>query len=83
MVDVSEKHQRRNMRLMGYDYSKMGAYFVTICIQRKSCLLGEIKDEAMIINDAGRMIERWWSEPANKFPTIELNVSGQPDGSVW
>jgi len=26
-------HQRRSIRLKGYDYSNPGAYFVTICVQ--------------------------------------------------
>jgi len=28
-----EIHHRRSIRLKGYDYSREGAYFVTICTQ--------------------------------------------------
>jgi hypothetical protein len=28
-------HHRRSIRLKGYDYSRPGAYFVTICLQDK------------------------------------------------
>lgn len=34
--------QRKSNRLMGYDYSQNGAYFITVCIQDRQTLLGEI-----------------------------------------
>jgi hypothetical protein len=36
-------HQRRSIRLKGYDYSKAGLYFITICTQNRECLFGEIR----------------------------------------
>jgi len=35
-----ESHRRKSNRLSGYDYSQNGAYFVTICTQNRSQLLG-------------------------------------------
>ena len=32
-------HQRRSIRLKGYDYSTPGEYFVTICTYRRRCIL--------------------------------------------
>ena len=61
------------MRLRDYDYAQPGAYFVTICTHRRRDLFGEVLDGKMRLNDAGRMIERWWSELANKFPSVELD----------
>ncbi|MEW5745929.1 MAG: transposase [Nitrospirota bacterium] len=66
-----DTRRRRSVRLQGYDYSREGAYFVTICIQDRACLLGEVIDGRMQLNDAGQMVTRWWNESANKFPTIE------------
>jgi REP element-mobilizing transposase RayT len=65
-------HRRRSIRLKGYDYSQAGLYFVTICTQNKECLLGKIIDGEMKLNDAGRMVEKWYLELAHKFPDIEL-----------
>jgi len=36
-------HQRRSIRLKGYDYSKAGLYLITICVQNRECLFGEIR----------------------------------------
>jgi REP element-mobilizing transposase RayT len=33
---------RKHNRLKGYDYSREGAYFVTICTKKRECLFGEI-----------------------------------------
>ena len=49
-------HHRRSRRLKGYDYSQAGAYFITICTRNRECLLGEIADGGMVLNDAGRML---------------------------
>jgi len=68
-----EKHHRRSIRLKGYDYSMPGAYFITICTNNRECLFGEIIDGEMKLNDAGRMIERWYFELANKFLDIQCD----------
>lgn len=66
-------HHRRSIRLRGYDYSRPGAYYVTICIQGHKCLLGEITLGQMNQNDAGRVVERAWRWIPRQFPTAELD----------
>lgn len=48
-------HDRRSIRLKGYDYSRAGLYFITICIQDKKCLFGNIENGEMILNDFGKV----------------------------
>jgi len=64
------RHHRRSIRLRGYDYTRPGAYFITICTHGRAALFGGIDGGAMGLNDAGRMVERWWGELNHKFPTI-------------
>ncbi|MGK7948163.1 MAG: hypothetical protein AB4368_05000 [Xenococcaceae cyanobacterium] len=45
-----EKHHRRSIRLKGYDYSRSGFYFVTVCCYQRQCLFGDIVDGAMGLN---------------------------------
>ena len=75
MNDGPIRHYRRSIRLQGYDYSQPGAYFVTVCVQEKECLFGKILGEEIQLNDAGQMVERWWSELANKFAGVETDES--------
>lgn len=59
------KHHRRSIRLKGYDYQNAGAYFITICVQNRACILGDIILNS-IINDVWLALPIW-------FPTIELD----------
>jgi REP element-mobilizing transposase RayT len=60
--------QRKSPRLRGYDYTQEGLYFITICVQGRLHLFGEVINGVMHLNDAGRMIERWYHELENKYP---------------
>jgi len=64
---------RRSIRLPGYDYSRAGAYFVTICVKDRKCLFGDIVERKMEVNDAGRMVDKWYRELENKFPNIKCD----------
>jgi len=68
-----DKHHRRSIRLQEYDYSTIGAYFVTICAQGRACLFGEVRDGAMWLNDAGRMVSEGWLKLPGKFPAVALD----------
>lgn len=67
-------HHRRSIRLKEYDYSQNGAYFVTICVQNRECLFGEIVDGEMVLNDAGEIIKTEWEKLPQQFSNIELDV---------
>lgn len=66
-------HHRKSIRLKRYNYSKEGAYFVTICAQNRECLFGSIVDEKIILNTAGKMIDSWWKKLFEKFPNIAMD----------
>lgn len=66
-------HHRRSIRLKGYDYSKEGMYFITICTQNRENLFGEIIDNKMVLNTAGDMIEKIFITLSDEFPQIMLN----------
>jgi putative transposase len=65
---------RQSIRLKGYDYSQNGMYFVTICVQHVGHILGEIKNNKMNLNDAGKMVEYWWNELPKHFSSMELGA---------
>jgi REP element-mobilizing transposase RayT len=66
-------HHRRTIRLRGYDYSVEGMYFVTLCTEGRECLFGDITDEEMRLNNAGRIAERCWSNIPSHFPHVNLD----------
>ena len=68
-----DKHYRRSIRLCGYDYSCNGLYFVTVCCQDRVCLFGKIVDGEMILNPAGRMVEKCWLSIPNRYRNVILH----------
>lgn len=68
-----EKTQRKIIRLQEYDYSRAGAYFVTICTQDKVHLFGDICDGKMQLNIAGKAIKKWWLELEHKFDNAKID----------
>lgn len=74
MIFNPDIHHRRSIRLRDYNYASDGAYFVTICTQGRECLFGQIDNEIMVLNDAGRMLEKVWNELPQRFGGIELDA---------
>ena len=68
-----KRHHRKSIRLKEWDYSNPGAYFLTLCVKDRRCLFGEIENGINILNDAGRMIKKWYLELAHKFPNIRID----------
>ena len=75
-------HHRRSIRLKGYDYSQEGLYFITINVQDRECLFGEIvivtnndspRRQIMILNDAGKIAEQCWLAIPQHFPNVILH----------
>jgi putative transposase len=69
-----EQHHRRSIRLPGYDYSQVGAYFVTVCSYQKECVFGEVVKGEMRLNEAGREVLSVWEVLPQRFPSIELDA---------
>ena len=67
MVFNPEVHHRHSIWLKGYDYSKNGAYFVTVCTNDREHILGKIIEGKMIENYAGEMVRKWYLKIKEKF----------------
>lgn len=68
-----KKHHRRSIRLNGYDYLQSGAYFITICVNNRLCLFGEIVNDQMNLKDAGKMIDKIWQEIPQHYPGVYVD----------
>jgi len=54
------KYRIESNRLKGYNYSKNGAYFVTINTKNRNHFFGEIVAGKMILNDIGEIVKNEW-----------------------
>lgn len=67
------KNERKNIRLRDFDYSKTGYYFVTMCTYNREHLFGEIIEGNMVLNGAGKIVEKSWLDLPNHNTNIELD----------
>lgn len=68
------RHQRRSIRLRGYDYSQAGAYFVTLVAQNREQLFGQVVKGRMRLNPAGEMVIKYWRKLPEKFAYVTLDA---------
>jgi hypothetical protein len=52
-------HHRHSIRLKGFDYSRAGAYFVTVVSRGRESLFGEVKGGVVRLNQCGEIIQKW------------------------
>ena len=69
-----DEHHRRSIRLRGYDYSGPGAYFVTICTERRRCLFGDIADGEMRLNEYGRLVSECWHDLPRHYGCVQSDA---------
>lgn len=69
-----ERHHRRSIRLKGYDYSRTGTYFVTICTWQRECLLGTVHDGVVQLSEAGVVVQQCWDDLPRRFPGLTLDA---------
>jgi putative transposase len=67
------KFRRRSIRLPEYDYSKTGAYFITICLFNKDQILGTINNGKIILSEIGMIAKKHLEEIPIHFEDAFVN----------
>jgi putative transposase len=69
------KHQYRtdSFRLKTWDYSKDGAYFITVCTHQRGNLFGEIINETIQLNQYGKIVQDEWIKSERIRTEIQLD----------
>ena len=70
----SRRQSRQSLRLKGYDYTKPGAYFITLVTQDRRHLFGCIEAGIMHLNDAGHMIQQIWDEIPQYYAGVTVDT---------
>ena len=72
-MERGERYNRRSIRLRGYDYTRDGAYFVTICTEDRAHVFGRVVDGEMHSNAYGREVANCWLWLAEQYPYVRLD----------
>ena len=76
MTGGGEIWRRRSIRIREWDYSRPGAYFVTICTAGRTCVLGTIADGVMAFTRISQIAATAITHIDDRFPgwTVESSV---------
>ncbi len=66
------KNNRTSYRLINYDYSRKGLYFVTICTHKRECFFGKIVDKQMQQSEIGKIAHQYFEDISIYYPHIEV-----------
>ena len=66
-------YHRRSIRMKNYDYSTIGCYYITLCINDRENILGDIEDNVPKLSVAGKLIEKEWLNLPNRYNNIYLD----------
>jgi REP-associated tyrosine transposase len=66
-------HHRRSIRLRGYEYSRPGAYFITVCTVGKKHLFGEVVEGEIHLNQCGEIVASCWQSLEKSNTNLELD----------
>ena len=67
-------HNRKSIRLPGYDYSSPGTYFITLCTQHRVPWLGRIDASGMHYSAVGQLAEDVWRDLPSRFPWVTADA---------
>jgi putative transposase len=74
-LDEVPGSHRRSIRLPNYNYSQVGAYFVTIVTFQREYRFGEIQHGKMNLNNAGQIVWNVWNSLPERYPTVTLDTA--------
>jgi len=63
--------ERKPNRLKGYDYSRYGMYFITMCVRDRIESFGNIHDGNMTLNKYGEIILQQWNWLGHQYNYIK------------
>ena len=67
------KYRIKSTRLANYNYGQSGFYFVTICTKNRQHYFGKIVEQKIILNKAGKIIQKYWLEITQHFENVLIN----------
>ena len=66
--------ENKSLRLKEFDYGHPGAYFVTICIDDRKCLFGDVVNGKMILTALGKIADKCLIAIPAHFKNTEIPI---------
>lgn len=65
---------RQSIRLSSFDYTRQGAYFITICTDFRRHHFGEIQASVMELSEIGAVVQACWDDLPNHHSRVQLDA---------
>ena len=72
-MNTNQPQRKSSPRLKEFNYSQPGMYFVTLSTQNHIPFFGDLINGNTLLNDAGKMVKKYWVDLPDKFPMIFLD----------
>jgi REP element-mobilizing transposase RayT len=69
-VPMADRFHRRSIRLRGYDYTRSGAYYITVCTHDRLPLFGDVVNRVMMPIAMGHIVQRCWDAIPEHMPMV-------------
>ena len=64
--------KRKSTAIPHYDYSQPGAYFITLCVEKRRPILGKIDSSPQVVlSSIGKIVSDVWSSLPQRFPCLD------------
>jgi putative transposase len=73
MSSTCKESHRKSTRLMVFDYSQAGAYFITIVTHKRQCFLGKVVGDRVVLSPYGKIAFTEWFKSSGIRQEIELH----------
>lgn len=73
MDKFQNKYRISSHRKPNWDYSNSGFYFITLVVQNRYCILGDIVNEEMFLSDFGVLVKSEWEQSFEIRPELFLD----------
>jgi putative transposase len=73
-MDNYQRSARRSVRLTGADYSRPGAYFVTICAFHHRCIFGVVDGSRIRLTPIGQIVRHCWFDIPRHFVGVYVDA---------
>jgi REP element-mobilizing transposase RayT len=67
------QYYRRSLRQRKYSFSRGGIHFVTICTHNRECMLGEVVESEMRLNEYGTIAREEWLHTEVARPNVLID----------
>ncbi len=69
---MNPNHHRRSIRLKGYDYTRDGAYFITLVAYQRAEVFGAVVDGQVVLSALGQIVHDEWMRSIELRREIQL-----------